>query len=129
VSDASIHPLVVRPMSEANPGYLDVAGIVRLAAPDAAPHHLAVHRIEGPPPSSAGYSVPHAHHDVTELNILLPDDDGLAYTMVLGAGPPQVVEGPCVVVVPPGVAHSANILRGTGWFVVVRFHDGAGSAG
>lgn len=107
-------------MSDANPGYLDVASIARRVAVGT-PHHVAVHRIDDVDSVPAGYSVPHAHDDLTELNILLPDGDGLTYSMVLGEGDEVLVDGPCVVVIPPGVAHSANVARGRGWFVVVRF--------
>ncbi len=107
-------------MSQANPGYRDVDEIVRLFAVGA-PVHIAVHRIEADCPSVERYSPAHAHSDLIEINVLLGEQDGLTYEMTLGdVGDPSVVAGPCAVVIPPGVPHSANFISGSGWFVVCR---------
>ncbi|HET8813987.1 MAG TPA: hypothetical protein VFM51_03425 [Solirubrobacterales bacterium] len=95
--------------------------ILRLFAAGS-PVHIAAHWIEGA--SEVGnrdYSCDHRHNDLIEVNILLGEPGGLVYSVVLAEGAePTVVESPRAVVVPPGVVHSANVLRGRGWFVVLR---------
>jgi hypothetical protein len=121
-------PLLPRPMSEANPGYRDLDEIVRFFA-SGAPIHLAAHWIEGAATVPArDYSCVHAHEEFTEVNILLGEPGGLVYTVVLSVGDaPTLIEAPCAVVIPPGVSHSANVLHGRGWFVVLRLRAGADS--
>ena len=118
---AEVFDLVPRSLTEANPGYRDIDEIVRLFA-NAAPVHLAAHWIAGA--HNVGprdYSVDHAHDDLVEINILLGEPGGLVYRVVLAEGEePVLVESPRAVIVPPGIPHSANVVRGRGWFVVLR---------
>jgi hypothetical protein len=114
-------PLVPRSLTEANKGYHDVAEVVRLFA-DGAPIHIAAHWIEGAQ-TDAGrdYSCAHTHDEFVEVNVLLGEPGALVYNVVLAEGDePKRVESPCAIVVPPNVAHSANVLEGRGWFVVLR---------
>ena len=118
---AVVVPLTSKSLTEANPGYRDVAEVVRLFA-DGASVHVAAHWIDGAVAIvDRDYSCVHAHDDLIELNVLLGEPDGLSYQMVLGRDKPAVrLEAPCAVVIPPGVPHSANVIEGRGWFVVVR---------
>jgi hypothetical protein len=116
-----VYDLVPRSLTEANPGYRDIGEILRLFAAGS-PVHIAAHWIEGASQmESRDYSCDHLHEDLIEVNILLGEPGGLVYSVVLAEGEePTVVESPRAIVVPPGVVHSANVLRGRGWFVVLR---------
>lgn len=117
---ARLFELVPRSLKEANPGYHDVGEVLRLFAAGA-PVHIAAHWIEGAEEIPRGYSCDHVHEDLVEVNILLGEPGGLVYDLVMAEGEePVAVESPQVVVVPPGVVHSANVVRGRGWFVVLR---------
>ncbi|HZV72486.1 MAG TPA: hypothetical protein VFF79_02115 [Conexibacter sp.] len=121
-----VFELVPRSLTEANPGYRDIDEIVRLFAPGA-PIHIAAHWIEAAAPAPArDYSCAHVHDDLVEVNILLGAPGELVYSIVLAEGEePTIVESPSAVVVAAGVAHSANVLRGRGWFVVLRLAPAA----
>jgi len=114
-------PLVPRSLTEANKGYHDVAEVARMFA-DGAPVHIAAHWIEGAANAPGrDYSCTHVHDDFVEVNVLLGDPGGLIFNVVLAEGESATrLESPCAVVVPPGIAHSANVLEGRGWFVVLR---------
>jgi hypothetical protein len=116
-----IFRMVMRSLTDANPGYRDVDEIVRFFA-DGAPLHIAAHWIEGAPHYPArDYSCVHEHEDFVEINVLLGEPGGLTYSVVLGdAEPPTLIQAPAAIVVPPGVPHSANVVSGQGWFVVLR---------
>lgn len=116
-----VFELVSRSLTEANPGYRDVDELVRLFAVGA-PVHIAAHWIENAEEQPArDYSCAHVHESLSEVNILLGEPGGLVYSVVLGEDEePTIIESPCAVIVPPGIPHSANVLRGSGWFVVLR---------
>lgn len=120
-----IYELAPRSLTEANPGYRDIEEVLRLFA-DGAPIHIAAHWIEGAlEVSSRDYSCDHVHEDLIEVNILLGDPGGLTYSVVLAEDEePTLIEAPSAVVVPAGVSHSANVVRGRGWFVVLRLPAG-----
>jgi len=122
---ARLYDFVPRSLTEANPGYHDIGEVMRLFAAGS-PVHIAAHWIEGAEDLPRDYSCAHAHEDLTEVNILLGEPDGLVYSMVLEErAEPVLVESPRVLVVPPGVVHSANVVRGRGWFVVLRLPPAA----
>jgi hypothetical protein len=115
-----VFDLVPRSLREANPGYHDIGEITRLFAAGA-PVHMAAHWIDGAQEMERDYSCNHAHEDVVEVNILLGEPGGLFYNVVLAEGEePVLIESPRAVIVPSGVVHSANVVRGRGWFVVLR---------
>jgi hypothetical protein len=115
-----------RPLTEANPGYRDIEEIARFVAAGA-PMHVVAHWVEGAADvPGRDYSCMHEHPEHVEVNILLGEPGGLAYEVVLAEGEePTRVESPCAVVIPPGVPHSANVLSGRGWFVVLRLDPSA----
>lgn len=123
---AVVVPLVPRSLTEANPGYHDINEVMRLFA-DGAPIHIATHWIDGAVTvADRDYSCVHSHEEFAELNVILGEPDGLSYRIVARGDEPAItVEAPSAVVVPPGVGHSANVLQGRGWFVVVRVPIGA----
>ncbi len=121
-----VYSLVQRSLTEANPGYRDVDEIVRLFA-SGAPIHIAAHWIEGAEDQSTrDYSCAHVHDDLDEVNVLLGDPGGLVCNILLGANEePACVEAPSAVVIPAGVTHSANVVKGRGWFVALRLPAGS----
>ena len=84
--------------------------------------HVAVHRFDAVPAARRDYCEPHVH-TVPELNLVLPVD-ALRVEIVLGEERHDV-EGPASIFIPPGLAHSANVLRGTGFFVAILLGVGA----
>jgi hypothetical protein len=62
------------------------------------------------------YCEPH-RHDVSELNILL-SHERLVYEIRLGDERYEV-EAPASIYVPAGLLHSANVIEGSGFFVVI----------
>lgn len=120
-----VYELAPRSLTEANPGYRDIEEVLRLFA-DGAPVHIAAHWIEGAlEVPSRDYSCDHVHRDLVEVNILLGEPGGLAYSVVLAENEePTLIEAPSAVIVPAGVSHSANVVRGRGWFVVLRLPAG-----
>ena len=117
----AVFDLTARSLTEANPGYRDIDEVTRLFAVGA-PVHIAAHWIDGAQPAPGrDYSCSHEHDSLVEVNIILGAPGALSYEIVLGEGEePTIVHAPCAVVVPAGVAHSANVLEGRGWFVVLR---------
>ncbi len=99
----------------------DCDRITRLAFPGAlvfpkGPVFVAVHRIEHAEPNPRRYCEPH-RHNCDELNIFLSDEQ-LVYRVQVG-DEVFTVEAPACVRVPAGAAHSANLISGSGHFIVV----------
>ena len=97
------------------PFHQDVEGLQRYVA-EGFPYHLAIHqfvRMDRPP---AAYTQPHVH-PFDELNIIIGDD--LEYDILLG-DENFVIEGNHSIWIPAGVRHAANVISGTGYYVVIR---------
>src|SRR5690348_9154494 len=110
-----IHKSVPTPLSTVA-FHHDVPCINRLFA-SGFPMHLAVHRVssvETPPPA---YTEPHTH-DVAEINIILGDEGGLEYEIQLGDEVFTVASN-ANIYIPAGMVHSANVLRGEGYFIAI----------
>jgi hypothetical protein len=117
----AVFDLVARSLTEANPGYRDINEVTRLFA-SGSPVHIAAHWIDGAQRAPGrDYSCNHQHDSLVEVNVILGEPGALSYEVVLGEGEePTTIHAPCAVVVPAGVTHSANVLEGRGWFVVLR---------
>ncbi|WP_437969750.1 hypothetical protein WMF04_10855 [Sorangium sp. So ce260] len=87
------------------------------------PVHLAVHRVDDAEPARRDYTELHTH-DGPEINLILPDPTGLEYRIELGSSVHHVTTSTSIWI-PPGVPHSANVVRGSGYLVAVRFDHGA----
>lgn len=88
------------------------------------PVHLAIHRVDSAEAARRDYTALHTH-DGPEINLILPDPTGLEYRIELGSRVHHVTESTSLWI-PPGVPHSANVVRGSGYFITVRFdHGGA----
>ncbi|WP_437592913.1 hypothetical protein [Sorangium sp. So ce1000] len=88
------------------------------------PVHLAVHRVDSAEAAGRDYTALHTHEG-PEINLILPDPTGLEYRLELGSRVHHVTESTSIWI-PPGVPHSANVVRGSGYLIAVRFdHGGA----
>jgi len=99
------------------PFHQDIACIERLF-PQGFPVHLAVHRVVDAYPDTRKYTQVHTH-DVDEINILIGDEEGLEYDIQLGEERFRVRSNASIYI-PAGLAHAANVLSGSGYFIAVR---------
>lgn len=82
------------------------------------PLHLAVHEVSPVLVPPAEYTQPHKHLDCDEINIILSDDD-LLYKIRIGEETFVAGKNSCVWI-PRGVMHSANVMKGSGYFITLR---------
>ena len=97
-------------------GYGDDPDVARYHCPD--PVYTSVHIIRDAQPGERHYSPLHTH-PFPELNILAAPPGELVFRITIGEEEHEV-ESPATVLIPAGVKHSANLVRGSGAFVVVR---------
>ncbi|MCY1042402.1 hypothetical protein OV208_13850 [Corallococcus sp. bb12-1] len=114
-------PNIVSPLSTVA-AHKDIDCIERFFAAGF-PLHLAVHKVHDAEPLQRDYTELHAHPQ-PELNVIIPDASGLEYEIQLGEERYRVCE-PTSIWVPPHVPHSANVIRGSGYFVAVRLKEEA----
>lgn len=100
------------------PFHRDVPCIERYSAENF-PVHVAIHKVIAAS-NVAEYTASHSH-DMHELNILLGDDGALEYSVMLGDEKYTVCSNSSIWI-PRGLVHSANVIRGSGYFIVVRFN-------
>ncbi|QBD79801.1 hypothetical protein EPA93_29005 [Ktedonosporobacter rubrisoli] len=79
---------------------------------------MAIHRVSDAQPDGEKYTQAHTH-DVDEINILIGDEGGLKYEIQLGDERFEV-ESNTSIYIPAGTPHAANVLSGSGYFVVLR---------
>lgn len=99
------------------PFHKDTHAVKRFFAEDF-PFHMAVHEVSpllSPPPE---YTQPHHHDDCAEINIIL-SRQVLVYRIQLG-NHLHIVSSNSSIYIPQGITHSANVLKGTGFFVTMR---------
>jgi hypothetical protein len=83
----------------------------------AADLHVAVHEIKGVRPAlNRSYCEPHTHN-CSELNLLL-SFERLVFRITLG-DESYICQAPSSIFIPAGLSHSANVVEGTGFFVVI----------
>lgn len=107
-------PSILNNGQAAGYGTTDVA--VRYHSPE--PIYSAVWMINAQEEAERDYSPAHVH-DFPELNILAGAPGDLVYKIMIG-DEEREVESPATILIPAGIPHSANIVRGFGAFVVVR---------
>ena len=79
--------------------------------------HIAVHEIRGVAHSlDRRYCQPHSHN-CSELNLIF-SFERLVFRVTLG-GEEYICKAPTSIFIPAGVRHSANVVEGTGFFVVM----------
>ena len=99
------------------PFHKDTYAITRFFAEDF-PFHIAVHEISPLLSPPAEYTQSHRHDDCAEINIIL-SRQVLVYRIQLGDRL-YTVSSNSSIYIPQGVTHSANVLKGTGFFVTIR---------
>ena len=82
------------------------------------PVHLAVHEVSMVSEPPAEYTQLHSHEDSDEVNIILSPDI-LVYKIQLGEEE-FCVSSNASVWIPRGTMHSANVLKGAGYFITLR---------
>lgn len=99
------------------PFHDDIKSITRFFA-DNFPVYLAVHEISPVvlPPNE--YTQLHVHEDQDEINIILSRKN-LLYKIRVGEDE-YIAGNNSSIWIPRGVAHSANVLQGTGYFITMR---------
>jgi cupin superfamily acireductone dioxygenase involved in methionine salvage len=89
--------------------------------PENFPIHVAIHKITNAEKNPADYVTTHSH-EAPEINILLGEKGELEYEFQLDEDVRRVTS-PATIWIPSGVKHSANVRRGSGYFVCVIFSD------
>lgn len=81
--------------------------------------HVAVHNIEKglKLDDLPDYCLPHKHNH-PEINLLLSDNKSLKYKITLG-DEVHIISSPSMVYIPAGLTHSANVISGNGYFIVI----------
>lgn len=92
------------------------------------PLHCAIHTIDVHQ-CQQEYSLPHSHIAENELNIILNDQGyDLVYRFVIDDEEFEL-SAPASLWIPAGLNHNANVIRGRGTFVCMRFPENSfGSA-
>lgn len=107
---------VVAPLSGV-PFHQDIDCLTRFFA-QGFPMHLAVHRVSAAERAERQYTQLHAHPE-PEINVVIPDREGLVYRLQIGADVREI-SGHASVWIPPDVPHSTNVVSGSGHFVALR---------
>jgi hypothetical protein len=98
------------------PYHSDVEGIDRYFT-DAFPVHMAIHNVNRKSEVLEKYTSLHKH-DVAEINIIIGNDE-LQYR--IGLEDEEFVIGANTGVwIPAGVRHSANLIKGEGYYIAIR---------
>lgn len=87
--------------------------------PEKFPIHLAIHKINDMQGTPVDYCDLHSHDDITEVNLIIGDPNALIYRIQLDDEVYEVKSSSSIWI-PPGIKHSANVISGTGYFVVFR---------
>ncbi|MFS0762816.1 cupin domain-containing protein [Peribacillus phoenicis] len=83
------------------------------------PFHLAIHKVTNANGLDEDYTIPHVHNEEDEINIIVGEECGLEYRIQLGEKE-FVVSSNSTIWIPAGVKHSANVLKGNGYFIAIR---------
>jgi len=83
------------------------------------PMHLAIHKIKKATNKKRTYVESHTH-EKPEINILLGN---LKYKITLG-DEEYIVKSPANIWIPAGLAHSATVTEGEGYYICIILEDG-----
>jgi len=101
------------------PFHTDTHAITRYFA-DAFPCHMAIHHVSPVFIAPPQYTAPHVHDEHDEINIIISPDK-LIYKIQLG-DEEYIVQNNASIWIPRGMVHSANILKGSGYFIALRLN-------
>ena len=82
------------------------------------PLHVAVHEVSPVSEPPDEYTLPHLHDDCDEVNIIISQGD-LLYRIQLG-DEEFTVSNNSSIWIPRGIIHSANVMKGSGFFITIR---------
>jgi mannose-6-phosphate isomerase-like protein (cupin superfamily) len=99
------------------PFHSNTSAVTRFAA-KGFPLHLAVHEISPTLAPPAQYTFPHVHEEHDEINIILSRHN-LVYDIQVGADE-YIIEKNACIWIPRGAEHSANVIKGSGFFITIR---------
>lgn len=102
------------------PFHFNSLGIERLVAKEF-PVHLAIHEINQISEMPTQYCELHKHNN-PEINIILPKESGLIYDIILGKETYRL-EAPYSIWIPEKILHSANVVKGSGYFICMILQD------
>lgn len=84
------------------------------------PLHLGVHHVSPVQAPPDGYGEPHVHEEHDEVNLIISDTE-LVYRIRLGDEELTVSNNACIWI-PRGIVHSANVLKGSGYYIALRLN-------
>ena len=90
---------------------------IQRLAPQNFPLHTAIHYVSELKLLSENYVQPHKHN-VSEINILIPESNDFEYTIQLG-DEHYSVRGHRTIWIPAGLIHAANVKKGSGYYICV----------
>ncbi|MBC7922697.1 MAG: hypothetical protein H7Z75_16585 [Ferruginibacter sp.] len=99
------------------PFHRNTAAITRYTA-KRFPLHLGVHQVSPVQYPPLEYTEPHVHEDYDEVNLIISEQE-LVYRIQLEDEVYTVSNNACIWI-PRGVIHSANVLKGTGYYIAIR---------
>jgi hypothetical protein len=82
------------------------------------PVYIAVHEVSMVIKAPTEYTQPHVHNDCDEINIILSQSN-LVYKIQLD-DEEYIVSSNSSIWIPRGTLHSANVLKGSGYFIAMR---------
>lgn len=101
------------------PFHEDTPSITRYFAENF-PVHVAVHKVSPVMSAPKEYTQLHVHDDSDEVNIIISQNN-LRFKVKL-EDEEFIAENNSCVWIPRGTWHSANVLRGSGYFITLRIH-------
>lgn len=99
------------------PFHTDTDAITRYFA-EAFPCHMAIHHVSPVFTPPLAYTQPHIHEDSDEINIIISPGK-LVYKIQLDDRD-YILQNNVSIWIPRGTLHSANVLRGSGYFIALR---------
>jgi hypothetical protein len=83
------------------------------------PYLTSVHHVTDAEPMDRHYCEVHTHHDEDEVNLLLGTTADFRFRITVGDR--SHVVGPIAALhIPAGTTHSANVISGSGYYVVLK---------
>jgi hypothetical protein len=113
--------IISRPVAESLdlvPHHRAIPEIERLTFPGI-PYLTSVHCVTRASANEDTYCQPHEHEDQDELNVFLGTTDDFRFRITLD-GSDHILGPTAAVLIPAGTDHAANVLSGSGFYVVFK---------
>ncbi len=119
-ADSLEHPLIhtMMPRALSNVPFHKNTKSIRRYFAENFPLYLAVHEVSPVTTPPIEYTKPHLHEDFDEVNIIISHHD-LLYAIQLADDKFTVSNNACIWI-PRGIVHSANVLKGSGYYITIR---------